>query len=75
MQSDRMVVKGGLTLDMPLPEEVVDHLAEAIRGSEASGLAWSGTKYPYMLNEWLGEERAMRCWWSSTEQIFQEAGS
>ena len=56
VQSDRMVVKGGLTLDMPLPEEVVDHLAQAIRGSEASGLAWSGTKYPYMLNEWLGEE-------------------
>ena len=57
VQSDRMVVKGGLTLDMPLPEEVVDHLAEAIRGSEASGLAWSGTQYPYMLNEWLGEEK------------------
>jgi hypothetical protein len=56
VQSDRMVVKGGLTLDMPLPEEVVDHLAEAIRGSEASGLAWSGTTYPYMLNEWLGED-------------------
>ena len=56
VQSSRMVVKGGLTLDMPLPEEVVDHLAEAIRGSEASGLAWSGTEYPYMLNEWLGEE-------------------
>ena len=56
VQSNRMVVKGGLTLDMPLPEEVVDHLAQAIRGSEASGLAWSGTKYPYMLNEWLGED-------------------
>lgn len=57
VQSDRMVVKGGLTLDMPLPKEVVDHLADAIRASDASGLAWSGTKYPYMLNEWLGEDQ------------------
>ena len=66
VQSDRMVVKGGLTLDMPLPEEVLDHLAEAIRGSEASGLAWSGTSTPTCSTNGSAKKRATRCWWNST---------
>ena len=57
--SDQMVLRGGLVLDMPMPEPILDYLAAYIPSSGmASGAGFSTGNYEYMLHELLGVDAA-----------------
>lgn len=55
VKSGQMGMRGGLAMDMPIPDVLLKHLQSQIDASDnASALDWNATNYPYMLNEWVG---------------------
>ncbi|MDA0939538.1 MAG: hypothetical protein O2990_00915 [Bacteroidetes bacterium] len=57
--SDQMVMRGGMIVDMPMPEPVLKYLNEVIDASDrASGASYSITNYETMLNEMVGVDAA-----------------
>jgi hypothetical protein len=57
--SDQMVMRGGMILDMPMPEQVLTYLKEVIDVSDrASGSGYTITNYETMLNEMVGVDAA-----------------
>ena len=57
--SGQMVMRGGLVVDMPMPDAVWEYLDQVIDASDrASGLGYDMTNYEVMLNELVGVEEA-----------------
>ena len=57
----QMVLRGGMVLDMPMPEPVLEYLTTVIRASDmASGATYEMGNYEYMLNELVGVDEAMK---------------
>ena len=54
-----MGMRGGLAMDMPIPDVLLKRLQSQLDASDhASALDWNATNYPYMLNEWVGMDAA-----------------
>ena len=57
----QMVLRGGMVLDMPMPEPVLEYLTTVIRASDkASSALYELGNYEYMLNELLGPDDATK---------------
>lgn len=57
ISSDQMVLRGGLVVDMPMPDAVLKYIDEVIAGSDrVSGAGYDITNYEAMLNEMVGPD-------------------
>ena len=60
-ESGQMVLRGGMVLDMPMPQEVLNHLKEQIQASDlASGAGYTSTNYEAMLGELVGVDETAK---------------
>ena len=59
--SGQMVLRGGMVVDMPMPDPILEHLASFIGSSDrSSGAGYEVGNYEYMLNELIGVDVAER---------------
>ena len=57
--SGQMVLRGGMVVDMPMPDPILEHLAAFIGSSDrSSGAGYEVGNYEYMLNELVGVDVA-----------------
>lgn len=57
----QMILRGGLIVDMPMPDAMLAYLANVIRTSDkASGASYELGNYEYMLNELVGVDESMK---------------
>jgi hypothetical protein len=60
-ESGQMELRGGMVVDMPMPEAVLKYLKEQIQASDlASGAGYTSTNYESMLGELLGVDEAAK---------------
>ena len=58
---NQMVLRGGMVVDMPMPESILEYLATFVRASDkSSGASFDLGNYEYMLHEMVGVDEAMK---------------
>ena len=56
----QMVLRGGMVVDMPMPEPVLSTSPRSFALDKASGAGYEMGNYEYMLNELVGVDEAMK---------------
>ena len=58
---DQMVLRGGMVIDMPMPNAILEYLSELLQNADqTSGASFEMGNYEYMLNELVGVDEAAK---------------